>query len=140
MTTWVTTVVWAMLIPMATTDPLALLINYGLAGIIILLLVVGQLRTRAEVEAIKDASAREVSNLTQINAEQNRLIIALQHSLTGGALPAMARSTQILEALPQAENTLLHEVENVRREMVELVDQVRASTRDSRESGGGPGP
>ena len=78
-----------------TTDPLAWLINLGVAGIVIVLLVTGKLRTGKEVEHL----------LEEISAK-DQVITAFQQQLTGTTLPALERSTKVLEAIPASDRAL----------------------------------
>lgn len=106
-----------LLVPLADTpanDPLTWLVNLGVAGIVIVLLVTGQLATKSEVNQLK----------AQIETK-DRLIEAFQSQLTGHALPALAQSTRVLEAIPAS--ALLVELRRVRAETEALVVRLEAA-------------
>lgn len=91
------------LVPMVTqADPLAILLNYGGLGIFLVLLITGQVRTKSEVENYK-------AQLTQ----QQRIIDAFTMNITGQTLPALAKSTQVLEHLPRGEAAIISELQRV---------------------------
>lgn len=103
------------------TDPLAWLVNLGVAGIVIVLLVTGKLRTGKEVEHL----------LAEI-AAKDQVIAAFQQQLTGNTLPALARSTQVLEAIPASDRLLHQQVRQAQQEVAELARNIE------RLSPGGP--
>jgi len=90
-----------LLVPLAETagDPIAILVNYGAIGIMLAMFVLGRLHSDRELTDVKDQNAKLVEALT-----------SLQLSLTTSTLPALTRSTQVLEALPMSENTLMTEL------------------------------
>lgn len=107
-----------------TTDPLTWLVNYGVAGIVILLLVTGQLRTKSEVNQLE----------RQLAARDN-IIEALQSNLTRHTLPALASSTRVLEAIPASESAVLAELSRVRSEAESLVARLEAAQRGEEDDG-----
>jgi len=102
----------------ATDDPLAWLINLGVAGIVIILFVTGKLRSEKEVLYL----------LEQIEAK-DQVISAFQAQLTGHALPALAQSAQALEQIPRRGGDLIGEVEQARADLTELTKAIRDLTR-----------
>lgn len=95
------------------SDPLAWLVNLGVAGIVIVLLVTGQLRTKWEVNA-----------LDKRIADQDKVIKEFQDALIGQTLPALARSAQVLEAIPSSERGLQDELHQTRGDMAELISRL----------------
>jgi hypothetical protein len=81
--------------PAGTLDPLTLLTNLGFPGVVILLLVVGKLRTEGEVKRLESEAARK----DQIIAQKDETILKLQAGLVDQAIPALTRSTQVRERL-----------------------------------------
>jgi len=106
-----------------SADPVAWLINYGVAGIVIALLVTGQLRTKSEVKGLE----------SQI-AAKDKVIDAFQAQLTGHTLPALTQSARVLEAIPTSESALLVELQRVRAEAEALVVRLESVS----DVGGGP--
>lgn len=104
----------------AATDPFTWLINVGVAGVVIVLLVTGQLRTKAEVSQLE----------RQIEAK-DALIEAFQAQLTANTLPALERSAQVFEALPRAtERAVYRDLGQVRAEIEELSQRLQAMTEE----------
>lgn len=100
------------LVPMASStaaDPLVILLNYGIAGVMIILFTTGQIRTKSEV-----------ADLRATIQEQSRLIEAMRAQLTGQTLPALTRSAQVLEALPSTEQALVVELRRTVARLEEL--------------------
>lgn len=100
------------------SDPLTWLVNLGVAGIVIVLLVTGQLRTKWEVNAL----------MKQI-ADQEQVIRDFQDALIGKTLPALARSAQVLEAIPSSERGLQDDLHQTRGEMAELIARLEQLAR-----------
>lgn len=93
-----------------TSDPLSWLINLGVAGIVIVLLVTGQLRTKSEVEHL----------LAEIEAK-NKVIDAVQVQLLSSTLPALANSTRVIEAVPAQEQVLIDQLRRTQADASELI-------------------
>lgn len=93
---------WAVLLaPLAaSSDPVAVLVNYGAIGIMLAMFVLGRLH-----------SDRELNDLKEINAKLLETLTHLQTSLTNSTLPALTRSTQVLEALPANDSALSMELQ-----------------------------
>ena len=96
-----------------TSDPLVWLVNLGVAGIVIVLLVTGQLRTKSEVDHL----------LAEI-AAKDRVIDAVQTQLLGQTLPALAQSTRVIEAVPASEAALVEELRRTQVEAVNLITRM----------------
>ena len=98
------------LVPMAATaDPLAVLVNYGALGIFLICILTGLVRTRSEVEN-RD---KQLEQLQKTIENQQRMIDAFTMNLTGQTIPALARSTQVLEQLPRGESAIIAELQRV---------------------------
>lgn len=102
----------------ATDDPVAWLVNLGVAGIVIVLLVTGRLRTGKEVE-----------HLLEEIAAKDQIISAFQAQLTGHTLPALARSAQVLEAIPTSEHALMSQLRDAQREVADLAVRLERLSR-----------
>lgn len=104
-----------------SADPATWLIyNGGALGVIMLLVVTGQLRTKAEVNQL---NARIVSLEAQLG-QKDELIKAFQTQLTGQTLPALARSAQVIEHLPHNEAAVRDELRLTRDRVSELASQL----------------
>lgn len=97
----------------AAEDPFTWLINLGVAGIVIVLLITGKLRTGKEVEYL----------LTEI-AAKDELIKAFQTQLMGQTLPALTRSTQVLEAIPTSERSMYDALSKSQEEVLTLTKRL----------------
>lgn len=75
------------------TDPLSLLTGLGPAGIIIVLLVVGKLRTEGEVKRLEV----ELDRKDQVIEAKDAQLAALQDGIVGQAIPALTRYTDTVE-------------------------------------------
>jgi hypothetical protein len=91
-----------MLVPLAASDadPIAVLVNYGAIGLMLAMFVLGRLHSDRELNDLKEQNAKLLEALTR-----------LQGSLTTSTLPALTRSTQVLEAIPSSENALMSELQ-----------------------------
>lgn len=88
----------------ASTDPLTWLINYGIAGVVILLLVTGKLRTSAEVDNLKQALVQAREDL----ASRDKALHDLTVQITNNTLPSMNALADVIEAQPvRADNNQL---------------------------------
>lgn len=103
-------------------DPITWLINLGVAGIVIVLLITGQLRTKAEVDHL----------LSEI-AAKDRVIEAVQTQLLSNTLPALAHSTRVMEAVPANEQALVEQLQRTQEEAKALIGRMERLAR-----GGGP--
>lgn len=90
----------ASLVPLVSSDPVAVLINYGAIGIMLAMFVLGRLHSDRELNDLKEQNAKLLESLTR-----------LQSSLTTNTLPALTRSTQVLEALPTSDIALVAELQ-----------------------------
>lgn len=101
-----------------SSDPLTWLVNFGVAGIVIVLFVTGQIRTKAEVE-----------NLKSDIAAKDELIKAFQAQLMGHTLPALERSAQVLEAIPSSERSLYSQLTRAQHEVAALSARLNDLTK-----------
>ena len=106
-----------LLAPIAATsaaeDPFTWLINLGVAGIVIVLLITGKLRTGKEVEYLLEEMAAK-----------DELIKAFQTQLMGQTLPALTRSTQVLEAIPTSEKSMYEALNKSQQEVLGLTKRL----------------
>lgn len=86
----------------SASDPISWLINYGVAGVIIILLVTGQLRTKAEVEGLKAELTKKDESITAKDAALTALVTQLTTFL-----PQLAKVGDVVEALPRNADTHL---------------------------------
>lgn len=100
-----------------TTDPTTILINYGALGIMLGLVATGWFRTKSEVQAL------------QRQIDDYRAIIAGFQAQANQAVPALARSAQVLEAIPNKEAGFLDEIRQTEARMVALVSRLESATR-----------
>lgn len=101
--------VTGIILAVSNGDPVLILLNYGIAGVMLLLFTTGQIRTKSEVNDLR----------TTIH-DQSRLIEAMRIQLTGQTLPALTRSTQVLEALPETEQALVMELRRTVQRLEDL--------------------
>jgi len=112
----------ALLILWATAesvDPIAFLVNYGVAGVVIGLLVTGQLRTKFEVRGLE----------RQIEAK-DQVISEFQAQLSTNTLPALARSAQILETFPASEREAYREMRQASAGIAQLIQELKDRVED----------
>jgi hypothetical protein len=107
------------------SDPLTWLVNLGVAGIVIILLVTGQLRTKAEVEHLQRENERKDKLLDAKDGQ----IAAMQAVITDKTLPALSRSTQVLEAIPRSETVLFAQLRRAQLEVTELTQRLEQIAR-----------
>lgn len=80
----------------ASTDPVSWLVNYGVAGVVIALLVLGRLRTKAEVDGLKEQLAKSQAE-TLAERTANAALVA---QITTHTLPQMGHLAEVLDRLP----------------------------------------
>lgn len=115
---------WFMLAPVAAdapsgSDPVSWLINYGVAGVIIILLVTGQLRTKAEVEGLKAELIKKDESITAKDAALTALVTQLTTFL-----PQLAKVGDVVEALPKNGDAQLA---TVLREISARLDDIQSN-------------
>lgn len=101
----------------ASADPTTILINYGALGIMLVFVMTGQFRTKSEVQNL------------QRQIDDYRTIIQGFQAQANQAVPALARSAQVLEAIPNKEAGFLDEIRQAEARMVALVSRLEAATR-----------
>lgn len=95
--------VWAL-----ETDPIAFFVNYGVAGIVILLLLTGQLYTKPAYQALEKQNSQLADALK-----------AVTNAASGQAIPAMAKTLEVQRSagLPYGDiKDLLSRLEELARE------------------------
>jgi type II secretory pathway pseudopilin PulG len=102
----------------ASADPTTILINYGALGIMLVFVMTGQFRTKSEVQNL------------QRQIEDYREIIRGFQAQANQAVPALARSAQVLEAIPNKEAGVLEEIRQAEQRMVALVARLEAASGD----------
>ena len=101
----------------SSADPTTILINYGALGIMLVFVMTGQFRTKSEVQALRDQIADYRAIISGFQAQANQ------------AVPALARSAQVLEAIPNKEAGMLDEMRQTEARMVDLVARLEEATR-----------
>lgn len=103
------------------SDPIALLISYGPLGIFLVLLATGQFRTKYEVQRLE----KQVEALISENHGKDELIRAFQMQLTGHALPALAQTARVFEAIPSTESDALGEIRRLQDELAQQIASLK---------------
>lgn len=102
-------------------DPFNWVTGLGFPGVIIALLVSGYLRTKPEVDRLTaDNAAKDA-----IIARKDEQIDALHATIAEQALPALAESTRVLEAIPDSETNLIQQL----RRATEAIERQRRRGR-----------
>lgn len=91
-------------------DPYSVLLNYGFAGAIIVLLALGIFRWKGEV-----------IYLQQENKELRDIVRNFQIQMTTQTIPAMERNVQVLEAIPDRESAMMADLKKTQNEMREMM-------------------
>lgn len=91
----------------ATADPVSWLVNYGVAGIVILLLVTGQLRTKSEVAGLQKA----LGDADERARQKDVALSALMAQMTGHTVPQLTDLSRVLNALPDRLDALSAKIE-----------------------------
>lgn len=104
-----------------SADPATILINYGALGVIVVLYVSGLI-----------PSKNEVKNLKEQNAELRAIIAAFQ-AQASQTVPALARSAQVLEAIPTQAAGSLEEVRQTEARMLDILARLESATRKQEE-------
>lgn len=122
----------ALLVALATTgspaDPISLLVTYGPLGIFLVLLATGQFRTKYEVQRLEKQigeQAAEINRLHEEARQKDELNRAFQMQLTGHALPALAQSARVFEAIPNTESDALDEVRRLQEELAKQIASLK---------------
>lgn len=98
-------------------DPLTYLVDLGPIGVIIVLFVTGMLYPKSTVDRLIEENKAKDEIIKSKDEINNRL----QESLTDKAIPALTRSTLILESLPNSERQSLEEVRVLQARLADLV-------------------
>ena len=77
------------------SDPIAWLVNIGVAGVWLTMFIVGKVRTEKEVQSLQERLVAK----DKIIEQKDTQIATLQTGLVEKAIPALVRSTQIIEDL-----------------------------------------
>lgn len=80
----------------APADPVAWMVNYGVAGIVIALVVLGRLRTKSEVDGLKELIEQQGADLRAERAANTALV----QQLTNHTLPQMTQMAEVLDRVP----------------------------------------
>lgn len=95
-------------------DPLTWLIyNAGSLGLVFFLMLIGQLHPKYVVQ-----------RLEKENAQQAALIAGFMQSITGNALPALAKTAEALEARPDPTEQLAAQIEQFRTQASDLISRI----------------
>lgn len=97
----------------ANNNPYMVLVNYGALGIMLLLVATGQFRTKAEVQRLETQAS-----------EYREIIKTFQMQLTTQTLPAMSKSAQVLEAIPDREITIYEELKATQAETKKILERL----------------
>lgn len=111
------------------TDPISWLVNYGVAGIVVALLVTGRLRTKAEVDGLRE----ELGKAQGAVQERDLAMTALVQQVTQHTLPQMG---QIADVLDRIERTATSSQQSVTPDVEALVSAIMARI-DQRPTGTG---
>lgn len=98
-------------------DPLTILVNYGALGIMVIFVMTGQFRTKSEVQAL------------QRQIDDYRTIIHGFQAQANQAVPALARSAQVLEAIPTQGAGVLDEIRQIEARIAGHVARLESQTR-----------
>jgi hypothetical protein len=105
----------SMVAPLAAdgaSDPVSWLLALGPGGIFAALIITGQLRTKAEVDNLKEEIAK-----------RDRTIDQLATGVTGAAMPALAHATRLVEQTkPKGDEALIERMERLMTALEESAD------------------
>jgi hypothetical protein len=107
------------------TDPFNWVTGLGFPGVIIALLITGQLRTKPEVERLIAENDRK----DKLIEAKDTTIATMQSVLTKQTLPALLRSAEVLEAIPNAESSLFNELRQAQQQVTDLTSRLERMTR-----------
>lgn len=100
-----------------SADPTTILINYGALGIMLGLVATGWFRTKNEVQTL------------QRQVDDYRALLHAFQTQANQAVPALTRSVDVLEAIPNKEAGFLDEIRQTEARMVALVARLEDATR-----------
>lgn len=101
-------------------EPVTILVNYGAIGFMLAMFVLGRLHSDRELNDLKEQNAKLIEALSR-----------LQVAMSSSAVPALARSAQVLEAIPNNETVLVSELQKT-------VARLEALVAGSKEKDGSP--
>lgn len=116
-----------------SADPVwLLLLNYGIAGAVILLLAWGRgLHTHSEVVGLRE----QVAKLEESNARKDRVIEQVAFRISGEAIPAMTETANVFSQLPRSGRLFSEDLQGLQQQISDLATAVR-EVRE-RDAGGG---
>lgn len=111
-----------------STDPVAWLVNAGVAGVVVALIALGILRTKWEVGSIEKAHGEQVATMQKVLDERGAQILAkdialqaLYTQLTQHTLPQMADTARLVQDLPPShEDEILRTLAEMSRRLDDL--------------------
>lgn len=112
------------------TDPVTLLITYGPLGIFLVLLGTGTFRTKYEVQRLEkqiDALNERLDDLIAEGHGKDEVIRAFTMQITGHALPALAQTARVFEAIPASDGDVLAQLKRAQAEIARLAEQIASS-------------
>lgn len=93
-------------------DPVTWLVNYGVAGVVLALLVTGRLRSKQEVDGL----TRQVAEAEERARQAAIALQAMMQQVTTHTLPQLSQITRVVESLPERkESDLMNRLEDLAR-------------------------
>lgn len=90
------------LLPLAASaDPTSIAVNYGFAGLVVALFVLGRVHSNSEVDGL----TKRLAEAHQEAREAREANAALVAQITSGTLPQLAHLADVVERLPQTAET-----------------------------------
>ena len=105
-----------------SADPVAWLVNYGVAGVVIALLVTGFLRTKAEVQGLQ----KQVAEIRDDLIAERAANAALVAQITQHTLPQMTHVADVLDRTQQAQSTTVPVSDPALVEQMRVMAGIRA--------------
>lgn len=108
----------------ATFDPTSWLVNYGIAGVVIALVIMGRFRTKQEVDGLKEQLVAAQKAVLDERAANSALVT----QITQHTLPTLERLGSLVNEMPKtSESDLLSRLDVLTRKIEDV--QRKADTR-----------
>jgi hypothetical protein len=102
-----------------STDPLTILFAYGPLGMLVAAFMFGWVHPASTVKRLEE-QLHQKDEIIKVKDEQ---IITLQSGMTNEALPALIRSTDILDDFPDLERRISDNLSKLRKEIRDLAEK-----------------
>lgn len=109
----------------ADSNPVDLLLQYGILGVVVVLLIIGWLVPKYVLDRVIEENKKK----DEIIQRKDEFIAQLQETMSTQAVPALIEATGVMKGLPEAENALLKQIIDLKDHVQELANRTESPRR-----------